>query len=177
MKRLSALFALSALVPIAAGAQDAPPPGGPASAAKRADFEAMHQKFEQLHLKIRAQVLSVLTSADRTLLAQIVGSLAVAAVPDVDGAARRLDATLSTSQKEAILQAVKAGHEEMRTAMPLPPGMSPPPGLRHTQAFMHRRIPDAGAVLLDISVQFHEPHGGPWMHHEDPMHEGAHESP
>jgi hypothetical protein len=169
MKRLSALLALSALVPIAAGAQDAPPPP---LAGKRAEFEATHAKFEQLRLKIRAQVLAVLTPADRTLLAQIVGSLAVADVPDVDGAAHRLDATLSTSQKAAILQAIEAGREEMRKAMPPPPaGFSPPPGLRRTQAFMHRRTPDAGAELLEVSVQFREPHRGPWMR------EGKHDRP
>jgi hypothetical protein len=125
----------------------------------------MHEKLEHLRLKVRAQVLAVLTPADRTLLAQIVGSLAVADVPDVDGAIHRLDATLSTSQKQAILQAVEAGH------------FSPPPGLRHTQAFRHHRTPDAGAVLLETALQFREPHHGPWMHHDGAMHERTHDSP
>jgi hypothetical protein len=183
MKRLFALLAVVALFPIAALAQDAPPPppppGGPApSAAKRAEFAQWREHAEEMHRKIRAQVLSVLTPGQRTLLAQIVGSLAVAVVPDEDGAVRRLDATLETSQKQAIIQAVQAGRREMRAAMPPHPVFSPGTELRHTQPFRHRREPpDAGSILLNLALQFGKMHDGPWMHHHPgPAPEATHDS-
>ncbi|HTV73875.1 MAG TPA: hypothetical protein VME66_09240 [Candidatus Acidoferrales bacterium] len=186
MKRLSALMALTALFPLAAAAQDASPPPpppdapppppppdggpphGPPSAAERAKFEAMRQRFEQLHHEIRADVLGVLTPAQRGLLAQVVGDLALAPAPDVKGAISRLDAALSTSQKEAILNAVKTDMESMRAQMPHRPhpGFSPRPDLRRTQGFQHHHhAPDAGEVLLRVALSFEDNGpGGPWMH-------------
>jgi hypothetical protein len=124
---------------------------------------------------MRAQVLAVLTSGQRTLLAQIVGSLAVATVPDVDCAVQRLDATLETAQKQAILQAVRAGLSELHGMFPPHPHPAFSPGpdeLRRTQAFMrHPEMLDAGAELLSLAVQFGKMHhDGPWMHRGAPAH-------
>jgi hypothetical protein len=183
MKRLSALLALTALLPISVAAQDGPPPppgaaplppppddwpGGPHA-------QEWHEKLDAFHLRLRARVLSVLTPAQRTLLAQIVGSLAVAAVPDVHGAVARLDATLETAQKQTILHAVQAGLVELHGMLPPHPAFSPGADeLRRTQVFMrHPERLDAGEELLSLAVQFGKMHDVLWMRHADPGHGAA----
>ena len=103
----------------------------------------------QLHQQARAQILAALTPAHRTLLANVVGGLAVAANPNPDEAAARLDAALSPGEKDAILRI----HADMRSK--LEGMMAPPPG-------RNRPAPDPGRLLLMLAAP-------PMMH----MHHGA----
>lgn len=70
-----------------------------------------HQQLEQLHAQARAHILSSLTPAHRALLAQVVGNLAISPNPDMDAAARQLDAALSPAEAQAITTT----HEQLKT--------------------------------------------------------------
>jgi hypothetical protein len=166
MKKLLTLFTLLALVPAFAFAQAQPPgPGG--TPWPRPNFGAMRQNMQQmetLHKQFRAKVLGSLTPAHRSLLASIAGQLAVSTNPDPKAAIQKLDAALSSGEKQAILNAAQSFMSQqramfeqslakMRAANPNMPSPRPrASGMQRT-----RRTPDAGALLLMIAT------GGPGM--------------
>jgi hypothetical protein len=167
MKKLLVLFSLLAFVPAFAFAQAQPPPGGSAAPWPRPDFGQMRQNMQQqeaMHKQFRAKILGTLTPAHRNLLASVAGQLAVSANPDPKAAIAKLDAALSSGEKQAILNAAqsfmsqqRAMREQaiakMRAANPSMPSPRPrPSGMQRM-----RRTPDAGALLLMIAT------GGPGM--------------
>ena len=92
------------------------PPMPPPSGMPQPDFaamKAMHDQMEAIHKNEREQVLAALTPAHRTLVATLVGGMAVAANPDPKAAAAKLDAALGASEKSAITSA----HESAKTQM------------------------------------------------------------
>ncbi len=104
----------------------------------------------QLHQAARTQILSTLTPAHKALLAEIAGQLATAANPDYTGAAKRLDAALSASEKQHILAIGKNIHAKMETMMPRaqhPHGSM----MEHGDMDSHM-MSDAGALLLMVSM-------------------------
>lgn len=117
-----------------------------------------------MHKQFRAKILGTLTPAHRNLLASVAGQLAVSANPDPKAAIAKLDAALSSGEKQAILNAAqsfmsqqRAMREQaiakMRAANPSMPSPRPrPSGMQRM-----RRTPDAGALLLMIAT------GGPGM--------------
>jgi Spy/CpxP family protein refolding chaperone len=76
-----------------------------------------HQQMEQLHAQARAKVLAALTPAHRALLAQIVGSLAIAPNPDPDAAAKQLNAALSPGEAQAVVSTHTAAMQQMHAIM------------------------------------------------------------
>jgi hypothetical protein len=147
-----AAFTLSAAPALA---QVAPPPGPP--------NPAMRQQMMRIHQTARTSILAALTPAHKALLAQVVGELAISNSPDVDAAASRLDAALSSGEKQAILNAARTAHSQMQSemrsmhnAMP-----NPPPG--HPMMGMHEKeLQDPGQILLLLAVP--HPDMGMMMH-------------
>jgi hypothetical protein len=162
-----AIFALSLALlgaPTLASAQPAPPPDQQAAPQQgqrdpqRAQFMA---QMRQLHQQMRSQVLGALTPANRQLLANLAGQLAIAATPDYRDAAARLDRSLSANERNAILQAdsnfhtqSKALFEQMRAStqppqdgQAAPDNAGPPRPMNGGQ--MRQRT--AGQILLGLS--------------------------
>lgn len=163
MRKLLVLFALLAAVPALVFAQAQPPAPGPSGAPwTRLDFGAMRasmQQQEALHKQMRAKILGVLTPAHRNLLASLVGQLAISANPDPRAVIQKLDAALSSGEKQAILNAAqsfmtqeRAFHQQMmakfRAANPNMPSPRPMPSGGER---MHR-TPDAGALLFMVAT-------------------------
>jgi len=168
MKKLLVLFTLLAAVPALVFAQAQPPgPGG--AMWPRPDAGQMRQNMQQmeaLHKQFRANVLGALTPAHRTLLASIAGQLAVSTNPDPKAAAAKLDAALSSGEKQAILNAAQSFMSQqrsmreqaiakMRAANPNMPSPRP----RESGMERPKHTPDAGRLLLMIATG----HGGPGM--------------
>jgi hypothetical protein len=150
-----------------------PPPGPPQTpnAQMRQQFEANRKQMEQIHSQERAAVLGALTPAHKQLLATIAGQLATSTTPDYRGAEQRLDAALSSSEKQAILNASQTArdkmHAEMQTMRQQMSQMAPPgaPG-RPPMTEMHggpdemQHAPTAGGILLRVALSG----GGMEMH-------------
>ncbi len=150
----------------------------------RAAFAAMeqaHVKVEQLHAQARLAALNALSASQRTMLAQVVGQLAISSNPDVTAAARTLDSSLSQSQGRAIVnisssletqsrQIMDAARQQMMAANPPmqgPPGMGGPGmrggwvGARHDVTFgPQEQSTDPGMLLLLMSLHATQPDGG-----------------
>jgi len=147
-----------------AAAQPAPPadqqqaaPGQGQRDPQRAQFM---QQMRQLHEQFRASVLGSLTPANRQLLANVVGQLAIAPQPDFKGASARLDRALSSNERNSILTASQNFHtqskalfEAMKAAAPPPQDGQggPPPGApEHRMGEGHQRT--AGQILLGAAT-------------------------
>ncbi len=115
-------------------------------------------------------MLSALTPAHRTLLANVAGQLAVAATPDFRAAAQQLETALSPAEKQAILAADSTARTQMRSLMekaraqmPSPPaGASamparPPFGGPNAGPGGQRRQRNAGTVLLRTTTRSSTP--------------------
>ena len=149
------------LLPSVALAQPAPPPMPMQhpDIARRQIFDQM----EKIHRAERTQVLAALSPAHRQLLASIVGEMAIATNPDHKGAAARLDAALSPSEKNAVLAAHKTAMTQMHDAvhnmmmqMPKPEGSARPhPAWNSKQ----HHTPTAGEVVLTIATGHGGEHG------------------
>lgn len=165
MKKLLVLFTLLATVPALVFAQAQPPVGPGGAPWPGPDSGAMRQRMQQMeaaHKQFRAKILGALTPAHRNLLASIAGQLAVSADPDPKAAAQKLDAALSSGEKQAILNAAqsfmsqqRAMREQalakMRAANPNMPSPRPrPSGMERVH-----RAPDAGRLLLMIATGGH----------------------
>jgi len=104
--------------------------GGTPSPQMRAAFQNMEQArehVEQLHAQARAAMLSALTPAHRNLLAQVFGQLAISPSPDLNAAARVLDASLSQGEGRSVVaissslesqtrQIMEAAHQQFMAA-------------------------------------------------------------
>jgi hypothetical protein len=104
--------------------------GATPSPQMRAAFQNMEQareREEQLHSQARAAMLNALSPAHKTLLAQVFGQLAISPNPDINAAARVLDASLSQAEGRSILaisaslesqtrQIMEAAHEQFMAA-------------------------------------------------------------
>lgn len=158
MKKLLALFAMLALVPIVSLAQAQPPPGAPPMGRDRGMMRQNMQQIETLHKQFRAKVLAAITPAHRNLLASLVGQLAISSNPDPRGAIAKLNAALSSGEKQAVLDAASSFRTQMRAqreaamakfraANPNMPSPRPmPSGMRR-----ERHTPDAGTLLFMIA--------------------------
>ena len=127
----------------------APPPGGPGG-----PMGQVRGQLDQVRVQARTAALNALTPASRTLLSQVVGQLAVAGTPDVNAAAKTLDAELTPREAKAILAAqsgletqTQAIIEKARTAA----GDSGGPALRPPAADDQTQN-DAGLALLRLAV-------------------------
>ncbi len=76
-----------------------------------------HQQLEQLHTQARTKVLGDLTPAHRSLLAQVIGSLAISPNPDRDAAVRQLNSALSSGEAQAIVSTHAAAMQQMHALM------------------------------------------------------------
>ncbi|MBV8637451.1 MAG: hypothetical protein JO322_05150 [Candidatus Eremiobacteraeota bacterium] len=165
--RTSVFFTALALAAAAAGPvfAQAPPPRPTPNPQMRQQFDTMRRQMDQIHSQERAQMLGALAPAHRQLLATIAGELATSTTPDYSGAAARLDAALSPSEKQTILNASQSARDKMGSAMQSmrqqmsqnggpPPGpggpmmMGPPPGGTPDA----RRTPSAGELLLRTAM-------------------------
>jgi len=184
MKRIGLLTLAFLLTPVAGFAQDAPPPDPPPAADAAAPaggpnpqrFAEMRQnraQMEQLHTQARAQMLGALSPAHRTLLANIVGQLAISANPDPRVAAQQLDAVLTAGEKQSILSIHTQLRAQMRTMMEaararaeasLTPEEKSDMAAREAkwQNRPHpdmRATPDAGRELLEMTIHAGPPEG------------------
>ena len=114
-----------------AGEPSAPMPGGPMpqvffgkinlSQSQQQAWEQImqqsHQQIEQIHSQAREKILGSLTPEHRTLLAQVVGSLAIAPNPDPDAAVKQLNAALSPGEAQAIVSTHSAAESQMHAIM------------------------------------------------------------
>ncbi len=179
--RFAILAIAMILMPIGALADatsDATP--SPQMRAAFAAMEQAHAKVEQLHSQARLAALNVLNASQRTLLAQVVGQLAISSNPDVNAAARTIDNSLSQSQGRTIAnisssvetqsrQIMDAAHQQMMAAnpqgpMPGPPGMGGPgmgggwTGMHHEGLMgSHEQSTDPGMLLLLMSLHAIQP--------------------
>ena len=112
---------------------------------------AQMQQLRQMHVQVRSQILGYLTPAHKALLAQIAGQLAISPNPDYDAAASRLDAALSASEKQNIMNAGNAAMTKMRAMMTKQSGSMMPQHMEHMTA---------GGILLMVAVG----HGMDMMH-------------
>lgn len=175
----NAVVALSlalTLLPVSALAQAAPTSVRSITPAQRQamyqQFQAFHQREEQLHQQFRAQILGTLSADQRNQAANLIGQLAIASNPDPQTAAAQLDSMLSQGQKQSILNAhntfraqSKALHEQMmrqmRNSMPGGPPMGEHHGMPGMEK-MQQMQPDAGMILLHtLSGGGHDMMGGP----------------
>ena len=164
--RTSVFFTTLALAAVVAAPTlaQSPPARPTPNPQMRQQFQAMRQQMDQIHTQERSQMLGALTPAHRQLLATIAGELATSATPDYQGAASRLDAALSSSEKQAILSASQSARDQMRSQMQTmrqqmsqnggpPPGsggpmmMGPPGGPEGA-----RKPPSAGEILLRTAM-------------------------
>lgn len=149
-------LALAAAVAAPALAQTAPARPTP-NPQMRQQFESMHQQMEQIHSQERAQMLAALTPANRQLLATIAGELATSTTPDYRGAAARLDAALSPSEKQAIANASQSARDKMRAQMQtmrqqMSQNGGPPPGPGGPMMMGPPRTQSAGEILLRTAM-------------------------
>ena len=165
MKHIAILAAVLAVTPALASAQQAPPlPARPGSSAAQgmppdmAAMRQMHAQMEQLHQQARSQILGALTPQHRTMVANIMGQLAVASTPNLSAAAAQIDAALSSGEKQAVLSV----HTNMVNSMRGMMSAQRPGGDAAVQKRAGTgRMADPGMIVLRMLG-----HGGP-------MHEGA----
>lgn len=183
MKRFVALLPFVFLAtPGVALAQDQPavappaPPGAhaPLTPQQRQALSSAAQQLraqsKALMLQTRAQVLSSLSPAHRAMLANIAGQLAIAPNPNLQAAARQLDAALSPGERNAVLSAhanlvsqMRAMHQQMwaqlQSELPnMPRRSGPPPGAGFGPSRSHP-APDAGSILLRMASGHEMEHG------------------
>jgi Spy/CpxP family protein refolding chaperone len=175
---LAAPFAAAAQTPtpVPSSPVTAPaPPGPPAPHMHRfpMDLQTMrkfHDQASALRTKSRAQILDALSPAHRQYVATLIGQLAVSENPDPKAAAARIDAMLSSAERNNVLAAdqsyrtqMRALITQMRTQMMsqlttderahMTTGMSQM--MARGQAESNGRpprTPDAGRIILDTAL-------------------------
>lgn len=123
-----------------------------------------HQQLEQLHTQARSKMLGDLTPAHRSLLAQVVGSLAISPNPDRDAAVRQLNAALTSGEAQAIVSTHTAAMQQMHNIMEsshqkFQALLTPQQRAQQPSWSSHGGPPEGGA-----------PNGGPPMGMHDSMH-------
>ena len=150
MRQLIAILSLGLLLaPSIASAQAAPPGTGPAtpSAQMRSAMQQARLQMEQIHTQARAQMLSALSPAHRTAVANVIGQMAVSPNPSRALAAHQIDAILTQAEGQSILRthaAAKAQMQTIRTQM-------------HTQ-FENSLTPDQRAQMEARRAAFAQQH-------------------
>lgn len=153
-------FALAlSLIPAAALAQDTNSSQQPTDAQR----QAMHQMFQQfaqserqLHDQLRSQILSGLTPVHRRAIAAEIGNLVISPNPDIDAAAKQIDAILSPGERQRILEAHAAYasqarqlHEQMKSQLQSQMPNAHPSTRDHMMtAAMQPEMRDPGWILL-----------------------------
>lgn len=159
----AALCAALLFVPLASLADSTPPPPPPGPPNFGA-FQQIRTQVDKARAQARTTMLNALSSQHRSLLAQVVGSLAIAPTPDVSAAAKTLNAALTPAESKAILDASGALDQQIKQIMDAArQEAGEPPG-----AAMGMRInvgadqgpPDAGMILLRSALP---PMGGNMM--------------
>jgi len=128
MKRWFLPLAIAAALAVPAFAADTQPGTAPAAAAPGAEREApsadqmaamrqAHEKMQALHQQMRVQMLGSLSAGHRNAVANIIGQLAVSAEPDPRGAAAKIDALLSSGEKQSIANALNNERQSRTTLM------------------------------------------------------------
>jgi hypothetical protein len=158
-KSFFALALALSLIPAVALAQDTNSSQPPTDAQRQA-MHQMLQQFEQseqqLHDQLRSQVLSGLTPAHRRAIATEIGNLVISPNPDIDAAAKQIDAILSPGERGRILQAHAAYasqarqlHEQMKSQLESQmPNWHPPSHDHMMTAAMQTEMRDPGWILL-----------------------------
>jgi hypothetical protein len=75
---------------------------------QQAALRQLRVQFQQSRLQTRARLLTALTQAHRTAVANIVGQLALTVNPNPRAAAQALDAVLTAGEKQSILNIAAA---------------------------------------------------------------------
>lgn len=124
MKRSLIAVALGAslCLPLAAAAQDGPPPGqppGPPPAAMRATME-------KVHAEAKAAAYAALSTAHAATVQSITAQVAAGTL-DRRAAEKQIDDLLAPAEKTAVLAAAEKARTQMRAAMAVPPPPPPPP--------------------------------------------------
>ncbi len=99
----------------AAGSSPASPSPGMSAATIKGALHMMSQLQATQHAA-RAAMLGALTPAHRDLMSRLVGQLSIAPDPDVNAAAKQLDAVLSPAEVRAIGNAEAASRTQMMGA-------------------------------------------------------------
>lgn len=150
-----------------------------------AAFQQVHQQMGRLHEQARSQILAALTPANRTLLANTIGQLAVSAKPDREAAARTLNAALSQNESQAILRIhesvraqsrsiMEAAHAKLAASMSAEEKSEMQAHMATQMTHMKTAHPplDAGHILLKLGMHGDGMHGegmhGEVMHGEGP---------
>jgi hypothetical protein len=158
-KSFFALALALSLIPVAALAQDTNSAQPPTDAQR----QAMHQMFEQfaqserqLHDQLRSQILLGLTPVHRRAIAAEIGNLVISPNPDIDAAAKQIDAILSPGERQQILSAhaayasqVRQLHEQMKSQLESEmPNAHPSPRDHMMTAARQTEMRDPGWILL-----------------------------
>jgi len=165
----SVLLAVGLVLPLAAGAQPAPPPPD-----QMGPPPAMTATMDKIHAAAKTSAYGALTPDHRAKVQAIVDQVKAGTVTPRDGGAQ-IDALLTPDEKTAVLAASKKAHEDMRAAMSAagygppdgggggppggpPPGAGPPPGGGPPDggpggmSGRHRPTPTAGRELIMLSM-------------------------
>ena len=159
----AAFVAAYALIPFAAFADSNPqPPPGPEVGGP---MEQVHSQIDAARTQARSTALNALSVANRTKLGQVFAQLATAQTPDVDGAAKSLDASLSAAEAKVILGTQSALDAQMRSIMEQarsqmgggqggngPMGGGPNGGGQHQTQGGGPQTQDAGMALLQLAM-------------------------
>lgn len=128
--------------------------------------KAAMKKIRDAQMATKAKMFGSLSAAHRAYVASVIGNLAISSKPNVKAAIAQIDATLTASEKTAVIDAHAAGMKQLRAlgkelrdqmraqwkasgASPLPM-----PSHRPMRRAHKARTPDAGAFLLQAA------HGG-----------------
>jgi hypothetical protein len=118
-----------------------------ASFAQSAPDQQTSAQMEQIRVAERMQLLQALTPAHRALLGNVVATLSTSVNPDVNGAVRQIDATLSPTEKQSILDTAKSAQAKERSLIESARAQRAPDGGMHGGVPRGPRT-DAALVLL-----------------------------
>jgi hypothetical protein len=187
VKRIALVALAFVLAPVVGAAQqDAPPPGPPPDGAPMAApnpqrMEAMRQvrrQMMQLRTQTRTQMLAALTPQHRTAIASVLGEAAVSPNPDPRVVAQRIDALLTRSEAQNVVNVAASERANARNIVEsaraqyvasLTPDEQAQMKQREAamaaraQSRREPRTPDPGRELMRTILGFggDEMHGGP----------------
>jgi hypothetical protein len=187
MKRIALVALAFVLAPVIGSAQqDAPPPGPPPDGAamsapdpqRMAAMRQVRAQMMQLRTQTRTQMLAALTPQHRTAIANLVGEAAVSPNPDPRVVAQRIDALLTRSEAQNVVNLAASERVNARNMMEsaraqFVASLTPDEQakMKAREAAMaarprpqrEQRTPDPGRELLRTMLGFGggEMHGGP----------------
>ncbi len=158
VKVFALLLTLGFAPALVAAQTSSPPPAAPA--ASPAAPARMSPELMRAHMAAFRRFHEQLATIHRAFVGRVLGELAVATTPDRRYAVSRIDAILTTSEKDAIFAAQRSAMEQMRAQMQQMRAQmqSQAGGMQGRVVAMHagtmgehehrRHAPDAGAALL-----------------------------